>query len=129
MIDPSGMKLLKSIEQVFHLSGLQDFPSFQVIEIKTVEKLRQHLQKSHVLLPACICPAILACRLSSGSFDVHAMVATGIESKMINGKQEDFVQCKNSYRDDTSVPGHGFLTRRSIIYKYHIIMSQNSMSY
>ena len=103
-IDPSGICLLKSIQDIFSTPGLsENRPSFQVHEIDTVEKLKTHLM-NNPMVPSRICPAIIACQFSN--FITHAMVATGISSKIINSKKEVFVQCKNSYRDDPTQPGH-----------------------
>ena len=99
-IDPPGICLLKSIQDIFCKVGLsENRPTFQIHEINTVEKLKTHLMK----VPTCICPVIIAYQFSNHI--AHAMVATGIRPNRINNKQEDFVQCKNSYRDDTSQPG------------------------
>ena len=35
----------------------------------------------------------------------HAMVATGIETKLIGKQTKQFLQCKNSYRDDPDKSG------------------------
>ena len=99
-IDPPGIKLLRSIGHVFRKSGMgENPPIFQMKAINTVQKLKQYLLKNQT----CISPAISAYNFST--YEAHAMVAAGIIFKEINGKIEDFVQCKNSYRDDPSQPG------------------------
>ena len=107
VIDPPGIDLLKSIEEIFRHNGfLEKRPHFQVYEINTVASLKHHFTKNQPMILTGICPAIIAYNQFS-SYDpiAHAMVATGINTKNVNNKQEDFVQCKNSYRDDPSQPG------------------------
>lgn len=109
-MDPSGILLLKSIENVFQICGLSvDQMSFRISEIDSVEKLTKHLLSKNF-----ICPTILACRFVRSSFSgAHAMVAIKMISKVIDGKHEVFIQCKNSYRDDPSQPGdHCFNVHR-----------------
>ena len=76
--------------------------------INTVDKLKQHFLKDKPKHHTCICPAILAykfARFINEDTVAHVMVATGITSKVINDKIEDFVQCKNSYREDPAQAG------------------------
>lgn len=105
MIDPPGIDLLKSIEDIFRQNGfLEKRPHFQVHEIKTVASLKNHFTMNQPMILSGICPAIIAYQFSNDVI-AHAMVATGINTIQVNNKQEDFVQCKNSYRDDPSQPG------------------------
>ena len=69
-----------------------------------------HMLRKHLSSKKFICPAITAYQFNNFPNDphdvnVHVMVATGIITKTIDGKAEDFVQCKNSYRSDLSIPG------------------------
>ena len=101
-IDPPGICLLKSIENIF--CGLsENWPNYQVHEINTVAKLKHHFTNNQPVSTG-ICPAIIACQFSNPPI-AHAMVATGIDRKIVNNIHVDFVQCKNSYRDDPSQPG------------------------
>ena len=101
VMDPSGIILLKSIENVFQICGLSaDQMSFRISEIDSVGKLMKHLSSKNY-----VCPTILACQFSRSLSGAHAMVAIKMLSKEIDGKHEVFVQCKNSYRDDSSQPG------------------------
>ena len=105
-MDPSGIVLLKSIENVFQICGLSvDTMSFRISEIDSVEKLTKHfLTKNY------ICPTIIACRFLNPYSGAHAMVAIKKVSKVIDDKHEVFVQCKNSYRGDPSQPGEEFFS-------------------
>ena len=123
VMDPIGIELLKSIEHAFYLSGLSDIPSFRVNEMNSCEELKQHCLKNHSLIPSCVCPVIVACQFYNSSIDVHAMVATGIITRKINGKNEDFVQCKNSYRDDPSKPGYGC----HLIIRFFLFLIENDV--
>ena len=105
MIDPPGIDLLKSIEDIFRQNGfLEKRPHFEVHEINTVARLKHHFTYNQSRVSMAICPAIIACQFSNPPV-AHAMVATGINRKIVNSKHVDFVQCKNSYRDDPSQPG------------------------
>ena len=100
-MDPSGILLLKSIENVFQICGLSaDQMSFHISEINSVEKLTKHLLSKNF-----ICPTILARQFLSPSSEAHALIAIKIVSKVIDDKLEVFVQCKNSYRDDPGQSG------------------------
>ena len=104
-IDSPGICLLKSIEDIFYKNGLSGKrPTFVFHEINTVTKLKHHLMNNQPLVSSGICPAIIAFKFTNLPI-AHAMVATGISTNIINNKHEDFVQCKNSYRDDPSQPG------------------------
>ena len=74
-------------------------------ELSTCEMLKNHLL-SHHFIP----PTIMALKFNNfpsdpSDMNVHVMVATGITIKNIEGSNEYFVQCKNSYRNDVSIPG------------------------
>ena len=69
-----------------------------------------HILRKHLSSKNFICPTITAYQFNNYPNDphdinAHIMVATGIITKTIDGKAEYFVQCKNSYRNDGSIPG------------------------
>ena len=66
--------------------------------------------KNHLLSNDFIPPTLMAFQFNNFPCDpldinAHVMVATGIIVKNIQGKNEWFVQCKNSYRDDPDILG------------------------
>ena len=104
-MDPEGILMLNSIREIFDLLGLS-FESMQFVQDQfdyssIIDAINN--QKK--------CPAIVGAKFdfSSGSVDAHVMVATGIKTKTVqhgsSSKQEYFIQCKNSYRDDPNLSG------------------------
>ena len=69
-----------------------------------------HTLKNYLSSKNFICPTLTAYKFNNFPKDLrdvnaHVMVATGLTTKIIDGKTEYFVQCKNSYRNDKSIPG------------------------
>ena len=82
-----------------------------LVNLSDCQKLQKHLSK-----PTFISPCIVAYQFNNFPKDLHdinahVLVATGLTTKLIDGKPETFVQCKNSYRDDPSQPGSLFILR------------------
>ena len=98
--------MLKSIHNIMDQLGISmNTVSATLHELSSCQMLQRYLS-----LPKFICPAIVAYQFNnfpSDPFDinVHVLVATGVIVKILDGKPEHFVQCKNSYRDDSSMPG------------------------
>ena len=108
-MDPAGILMLRSVRIVFEMIGIKP-ESMKFIKEKfgaddIIEALTEQPKK---------CPAIVTCNLT-GDLSPHIMVATnalkGIEFIQGNGpvvealRNEWFINCKNSYRDDISEPG------------------------
>ena len=104
-MDPEGILMLNSIREIFDLLGI-DFESMQFVSEKIdyssiIDAINN--QKK--------CPAIVGAQydFSTGSVDAHAMVAAGVKTETVqhgsSTKQEYFIQCKNSYRDDPNQSG------------------------
>ena len=98
--------MLNSIREIFDLLGI-DFESMQFAS----EKFDTQISIIDAINNQRKCPAIVGAKfdLSTGSVDVHAMVAAGVKTETVqhgsSTKQEYFIQCKNSYRDDPSQSG------------------------
>ena len=94
--------MLNSIREIFDLLGLH-FESMKFVAEK--------FDNQNLLIDAIVnqkkCPAIVGGNFdfSTGSVDVHIMVAAGIKSETIGISTKDFIQCKNSYRDDPNESG------------------------
>ena len=99
-MDPQGILMLNSIREIFDITGIS-FESMLFIEAK--------FNDQNSIIDAIdnqrLCPAIVGAKFnfSACSIDcVHVMVAAGTSGWT---KQEYFIQCKNSYRDDTNQSG------------------------
>ena len=103
--DGAGLFMLQSVRNILNQIGWSKF-SAHLNELSDCQLLKKHLSSRNF-----ICPTITAYRFNKfpsndpHDIDVHIMVATGLTSKNIDGKTEYFVQCKNSYRNDSSNPG------------------------
>jgi len=106
--ETTGIMMLQSVRNILNQIRC---PINQIIlsshKLSDCHMLRKHLSSKNI-----ICPTITAYQFNNYPSDpydvnVHVMVATGITTKKIDGKAEDFVQCKNSYRSDLSIPGKG----------------------
>ena len=107
-MDPEGILMLNSIREIFDLLGV-DFESIQFVS----EKFDTQTSIIDAINNQRKCPAIVGAKFnfSTGSIDcAHAMVATGVKTETVQDvsstKQEYFIQCKNSYRDDTNQSGN-----------------------
>ena len=109
-MDPPGILMLRSVRIVFEMIGIKP-ESIKVIKEEfsygtLVKALTEQPKK---------CPVIVTCDYSSGYQSPHIMVATNaLQGKeFIHPNQpvfqalrnEWFINCKNSYRDDVSEPG------------------------
>ena len=98
--------MLQSIRNILNQTGCpMNLIYNRLHKLSDCQKLRKHLSSKNF-----ICPSITAYQFNNFPNDphdinVHVMVATGMTTKIIDGKTEDFVQCKNSYRSDLSIPG------------------------
>ena len=98
--------MLQSIRNILNQTGCpMNLIYNQLHKLSDCQELRKHLSSKNF-----ICPTITAYQFNNYPNDpydinVHVMVATGMTTKIIDGKTEDFVQCKNSYRSDLSIPG------------------------
>ena len=103
-MDPAGILMLRSVRIVFEMLGLQP----ESIKFKKEEFNSDNLIKALTENPKK-CPAIVTFNLF-GVLSPHIMVATNAlkgneltrESKL---KEQWFINCKNSYRDEISEPG------------------------
>ena len=108
-MDPAGILILRSVRIVFEMIGIKpesmkfikkSFDSGNIIKAITEEPKT--------------CPAIVTCDIT-GDQSPHIMVASnalkGFEFLNGNGpvvealRNEWFINCKNSYRDEISEPG------------------------
>ena len=107
-IDPEGILMLNSIREIFDLIGIK-FDSMKFVS----EKIDQPMSVIRAINNQRKCPAIVAAKFDFTtrpiSVNAHVMVAAGVKSKTIRQglsfKRENFVQCKNSYRNDPNQAG------------------------
>ena len=103
-MDPEGILMLNSIREIFDLLGLH-FESMKFVSDKfdTQSSIIDAINNRRK------CPAIVGAMydISTGSLDAHVMVAAGVKTETVQQgvKQEYFIQCKNSYRDDPNQSG------------------------
>ena len=102
--DGAGLFMLQSVRNILNQIGWPKF-SANLNELSDCQLLQKHLSSRNF-----ICPTISVYRFNNFPNDpsditTHIMVATGLTTKIIDGKTEYFVQCKNSYRNDSSIPG------------------------
>ena len=109
-MDPAGILMLRSVRKVFEMIGIKPesikFIKETFDDTNFFKALTEQPKK---------CPVIVACDPINPSGTAHAMVATnalkGDQFITEKGEIADvlrnqwFVNCKNSYRDDISVPG------------------------
>ena len=102
-MDPQGILMLNSIREIFDIAGIS-FESLLFIAAKfdnessIIKAIK--IQKK--------CPVIAGAKFdfSTGSIKcVHVMVAAGVKSETVGSLTKNFIQCKNSYRDDPSQSG------------------------
>ena len=108
-MDPAGILMLRSVRIVFEMIGLKPesikFTKERFNSDNIVKALTEQPKK---------CPAIVTCNLT-GDLSPHVMIATNALKGMefthrdVNIaaalRNEWFINCKNSYRDDISEPG------------------------
>ena len=105
-MDPKGILMLNSIREIFDLLGL-DFESMQFVP----EKFDTKRSIIDAINNQRKCPAIVGAKFdfSTGAVDAHVMVAAGVKTETVqhgsSSKQQYFIQCKNSYRDDPNQSG------------------------
>ena len=106
-MDPEGILMLNSIREIFDLLGI-DFESLKFVP----EKFDTQKSIIDAINNQRKCPAIVGAKFdfSTGSIDcVHVMVAAGVKTETVqhgsSTKQEYFIQCKNSYRDNPNESG------------------------
>ena len=104
VFDSAGILMLQSVQNILNQIGGPKLKT-RLNELSNCQALQKHLSSKNF-----ISPTIAAYRFNNFPSDpsdisAHIMVATGLTTKVINGKQEYFVQCKNSYRNDLSIPG------------------------
>jgi len=103
--------MLNSIREIFDLLGIH-FESMKFVP----EKFDTQRSIFDAINNQRKCPAIVGAKFdfSTGSVDVHAMVAAGVKTETVqqftvqhgsSSKQIYFIQCKNSYRDDPTLSG------------------------
>ena len=111
-MDPAGILMLRSVRIVFEMIGL----SPESIKFIKEEFNYDNLVKALTEQPKK-CPIVTVVNIDTYKTGVmaHTMVATnaikGIEFIQGNGlvaetlRSKWFINCKNSYRDDISIPG------------------------
>ena len=108
-MDPAGILMLRSVRKVFEIIGIKP---------ESIKFIKENFDKSNIVKALTEepkkCPTIVVTELTGDPCNpigcAHAMVATnalkGIE---ITGKtalrNEWFINCKNSYREEISAPG------------------------
>ena len=117
-MDPAGIVMLRSVRKVFELIGLEpesiNFVKEEYCYRDLIEELTEQPKK---------CPAIVTLNIL-GNRSPHIMVATNalqgrefIPSHDLNAERlrdQWFINCKNSYRDDITEPG----TRLKVFSRY-----------
>ena len=108
-MDPAGILMLRSVRIVFEMIGIEP----ESIKFIKEEFNSNNLVKALTEQPKK-CPAIVTCNIT-GDQSPHIMVATNAlkGDEFIRGdgriaeqlRNEWFINCKNSYRDDISEPG------------------------
>ena len=105
-LDPEGILMLNSIREIFDLLGI-DFESMQFLSEKIdknsiIDAINNQRK----------CPALVTAMYdfpTRSFYNGHIMVAAGVKTKTVqhgsSNKQEYFIQCKNSYRDNPNLPG------------------------
>ena len=105
-MDPKGILMLNSIREIIEIIGI-DFDSMNFV----VQKFSEPRMIIRAINNQRKCPAIVGAKFdfSTGSVDAHVMVAAGIKTETVQHgmsiRQEYFIQCKNSYRDDPNQSG------------------------
>ena len=110
-MDPKGILMLNSIREIFDLLGLS-FESMQFVS----EKFNTQRSIIDAINNQKKCPAIVGAKFdfstSPVTIDAHVMVAAGVKTDIIRHSSffrrqqtEQFIQCKNSYRDDPNQSG------------------------
>ena len=111
-MDPAGILMLRSVRIVFEIIGIKP----ESIKFQKEEFDSENLVKALTESPRR-CPAIVTSLLVGGKLtNAHIMVATNAlkgnefinESGPISNflRNQWFINCKNSYRDDPSEPGN-----------------------
>ena len=96
--------MLESVRDIFNTANIR----FESIKFKAEEinglihmiTCIENDKKTPVVIPLQFYPPMIFDR-----FVHHAMVATGIKSEIIGGQRKEYLQCKNSHRDDTNQSG------------------------
>ena len=119
-MDPAGILMLRSVRIVFEMIGI--IP--ESIKFIKEEFNSKNLVKALTEQPKK-CPAIVTCNIT-GNQSPHIMVATNAlkGSEFINEsgpignflRNQWFINCKNSYRDDPSEPGN--VSKCTVLYLY-----------
>ena len=107
-MDPEGILMLNSIREIFDLACIT-FDSMHFVS----EKYNQSATIINAINNERKCPAIVGAQFDFTTrpvtVEAHIMVAAGVKSTTIRDglsfKQEHFIQCKNSYRDDQNQSG------------------------
>ena len=98
--------MLDSIRDIFSTANIQ----FESVNF-TAEEINGPNDMIHCIENDKKTPVVSACNpqfcQATGQWllNAHAMVATGIKSEVIGGQRKQFLQCKNSYRDDPNQSG------------------------
>lgn len=101
-MDPAGILMLNSIREIFELLGI----NFEAMKF-VAEKIDNQNSIMDAIINQRKCPAIVGGNFdfSTGSVEVHIMVAAGVKSETVGISTKYFIQCKNSYRDDPNESG------------------------
>ena len=94
--------MLNSIREIFDIAGIS-FESMLFNEL---------FYDQNSIIDAIdnqrLCPAIVGAKFdfSAGLIEcAHVMVAAGVKSETVGSLTKYFIQCKNSYRDDSNQSG------------------------
>ena len=128
-MDPAGILMLRSVRIVFEIIGIKP----ESIKFKKEEFNSENLVKGLREYPRR-CPAIVTSLLVDGKLaNAHIMVATNAlkGSEFINEsgpigdflRNQWFINCKNSYRDDPSEPGN--VSKCEVLNLYFSFMDQS----
>ena len=110
VVDPSGIYMLQSVRNIFDELNVP-FESVKLIK----ETFYTHNDLINAIQTEKKCPVLLVAKFNMNFNSVQiesvqAMVATGIKSEIYFGewgipRWEYFVQCKNTHRDNSAIPG------------------------
>ena len=102
-MDPAGLLMLESIRDIFNTANIQfesiNFTAEEIIGPSDMTHSISSDKKTPVVTAIRFCPPM------TSFASCHAMVATGIKTEVIGNQTKQFVQCKNTYRDDPNIPG------------------------
>ena len=98
--------MLESIRDIFNTANIQfESINFSAQEINGPNVMIDFIENDKKTPVVSACNPQFCQTTGQWLLNAHAMVATGIKIEVIGGQTKQFLQCKNSYRDDPNVSG------------------------